>query len=50
VGWERDGETTILFRKKLKGSGFSDHDIVNEEMHVIWAVGQEPGEYSHSPA
>ena len=39
AGWERDGETVIMFRKKLKGNGFTDHDIVDENMHVIWAVG-----------
>jgi hypothetical protein len=49
LGFERDGETTIIFRKKIKPDGFTDHEIVNEEMHVIWAVGQEPGEYSHVP-
>ena len=50
AGWERDGETIIMFRKSLKGSGFSDHDIVNENMHVIWAIGQEPGDYFHAPS
>ena len=49
LGFERDGETTIIFRKKIKPDGFTDHEIVNEDMHVIWAVGQEPGEYSHVP-
>ena len=49
TGWERDGETTILFRKKLSASGPSDHAIVDANMHVIWALGQEPGNYAHSP-
>jgi hypothetical protein len=49
LGFERDGETTIIFRKKMKADGFTDHDIVNEDMHVIWAVGQEPGQYHHIP-
>jgi hypothetical protein len=49
AGWERDGETIIMFRKKLEGNGFTDHEIINENMHVIWAVGQEPGDFSHSP-
>ena len=49
IGWERDGETTIVFRKKLSASGPTDHSIVNENMHVIWALGQDQGEYSHSP-
>ena len=50
AGWERDGETIIMFRKKLKGNGFTDHDILNENMHVIWATGQEPGDYTHRPS
>ena len=33
----------------MKSDGFTDHEILNEEMHVIWAVGQEPGDYSHIP-
>lgn len=50
LGFERDGETTILFRRKLAtGGGKSDHDILNEEMHVIWAIGQEPDNYFHAP-
>ena len=50
VGFERDGETTILFRKKLDAtSGFSDASIGNEELHVIWAIGQEPENYFHAP-
>ena len=27
--YEKDGETIIMFRKKLKANGFTDHDIVN---------------------
>ncbi|QQP38779.1 Uncharacterized protein FKW44_019459, partial [Caligus rogercresseyi] len=42
-----NGETVIFFRKKIKSNGFSDHDIVNENMHVIWAMGQESGDYVH---
>ena len=49
LGFERDGETTILFRKKLNSEAFSDHSIVNDEMHVIWAIGQEPDNYFHAP-
>lgn len=49
VGFERDGETTILFRKKLKANDFSDHDIVNDEMQVIWAIGQDPENVYHAP-
>ena len=49
IGWERDGETVIIFRKKLTASGPTDHSIANEHMHVIWAAGQDQGDYSHSP-
>jgi len=49
LGWEEDGETTIIFRKKLVANGPTDHSITNAAMHVIWAVGQKQGEYSHSP-
>ena len=49
LGYERDGETTILFRKRLDASHFSDHSIVNEEMHVIWAIGQDQDDVFHSP-
>ena len=34
VGWEEDGVTTIIFRKKLSANGPTDHTIGNEEMHV----------------
>lgn len=27
----------------------TDHSIENDLMHVIWAQGQEPGRYHHSP-
>ena len=49
IGWEEDGETTIIFRKKMVANGPTDHSILNDNMHVIWAVGQKQGEYSHSP-
>lgn len=48
-GFEKDGVTTILFRKKLSAVERSDHSIENELMHVIWAKGQEPGKYVHFP-
>ena len=50
TGWEEDGITTLVFRKPLQANGPTDHSIVEEEMHVIWATGQEQGMYSHSPA
>jgi len=49
VGWEEDGVTTIIFRKKLSANGPTDHTIGNEEMHVIWAHGQEEEGYTASP-
>ncbi|TRY75553.1 hypothetical protein TCAL_06383 [Tigriopus californicus] len=49
LGFERDGETTILFRKKLSPEGFSDHEVLNDQMHIIWAIGQEPDNFFHSP-
>ncbi|GLV40155.1 nahoda [Carabus blaptoides fortunei] len=49
LGWEKDGITTIVFRKKLKATEMSDHSIEEDLMHVIWAQGQEPGKYVHVP-
>ena len=34
MGWEEDGVTTLIFRKKLSANGPTDHTIGNEEMHV----------------
>lgn len=48
-GFEKDGVTTIFFRKKLIAEHPSDHTIVNDLMHVIWAKGQEKGKYVHYP-
>lgn len=50
MGYEKDGVTTILFRRKLSTNDLTDHDIVNDNMHVIWAKGQEPGKYQHRPS
>ncbi|XP_049881200.1 uncharacterized protein LOC126377502 isoform X3 [Pectinophora gossypiella] len=49
TGFEENGVTTIMFRKKLKAKEPTDHSIVDDQMHVIWARGQEPGKYVHSP-
>lgn len=48
-GFEENGVTTIIFRRKLQSTDVADHSIVNDLMHVIWARGQEPGKYVHSP-
>lgn len=49
MGFERDGVTTILFRRKLETNEPTDHAIREGGMHVIWAKGQEPGQYIHHP-
>lgn len=49
IGFEKDGVTTILFRKKLEAEEPTDHSIENDLMHVIWAQGQEKGKYVHLP-
>ncbi|KAK8372669.1 hypothetical protein O3P69_011719 [Scylla paramamosain] len=49
LGWEVDGQTMILFRRKLEASEPTDHPITKGAMHVIWARGQEVGNYVHSP-
>lgn len=49
-GFEKDGVTTIVFRRKLESKEPTDHSIVDDLMHVIWARGQEPGSYVHAPA
>lgn len=49
AGFEENGVTTIIFRRKLESKDVADHSIVNDLMHVIWARGQEPGKYVHSP-
>jgi hypothetical protein len=51
IASERDGITKAIFRRKLVSTdGYQDHDITNEAMHVIWAIGQTPGASFHSPA
>lgn len=48
-GFEENGVTTIIFRRKLESKDVADHSILNDLMHVIWARGQELGKYIHSP-
>lgn len=38
--WENYGFT---------GTEATDHSVIDEPMHVIWAVGQEPEKYKHFP-
>ncbi|XP_013389566.1 uncharacterized protein LOC106158210 [Lingula anatina] len=49
LAYEQNGVTTVLFRKKLEATEQQDHDIRNELMHVIWARGQQIGQYHHNP-
>lgn len=39
-GFEENGVTTIIFRRKLNSTDVSDHSIVDDLMHVIWARGE----------
>jgi hypothetical protein len=48
-GFENNGVTTIVFRKKLEATEPTDHSIEDDLMHVIWAKGQEPGKAVHFP-
>lgn len=48
-GFEENGVTTIIFRRKLESADPFDHSIENDLMHVIWARGQESGKYIHAP-
>lgn len=50
LGYELDGQTVILFRRKLNVSDETDHSIGTEAMQVIWSRGQETGSYVHRPA
>lgn len=39
MGFERDGVTTILFRRKLAADEhFSDHEIIDGAMQVLYAL------------
>lgn len=49
TGWEEDGKTVLIFRRRIRSTDASDHDLVGE-MHVIWARGQEANEYNHFPS
>ncbi len=49
TGWEKDSKTTLIFRRKVRSTDGPDHALDSGEMHVIWARGQEPGNYVHNP-
>lgn len=48
TGWEENGKTFLIFRRRIRSTDVADHDLIGD-MHVIWARGQESGEYVHSP-
>ncbi|GBP74468.1 DBH-like monooxygenase protein 2 homolog [Eumeta japonica] len=48
-GFEENGVTTLMFRKKIQAKEPTDHGIVDDIMHLIWARGQEPEKYVHRP-
>lgn len=49
AGFEINNVTTIVFRRKLASNDPADHAIEDDLMHIIWARGQEPNKYVHSP-
>lgn len=49
MGFEKNGVTTIVFRRKLTSNELTDHEIIDGNMQVIWAMGQQPGRYIHQP-
>ena len=49
MGFEENGVTTIAFRRSLESQEPSDHTI-EENMMLIWSVGQTHGNYNHKPA
>lgn len=47
TGWEKDGVTTLIFRRKLKARDqIADHSIAGE-MLVIWARGKQAVFFCH---
>jgi len=48
IGWEKGNKTVLIFRRKIRATDPFDHDI-DGEMHVIWARGQQTGDYVHKP-
>ncbi|XP_071117126.1 uncharacterized protein [Haliotis cracherodii] len=49
LGFEENGYTVILFRKKLTATERTDYSIDEVPMSVIWARGQDSGMYVHIP-
>lgn len=49
TGWESNGVTTLIFRRKIRSRDGPDHSLDGGDMLVIWARGQEPDEYVHDP-
>lgn len=49
MAFERNGKTTIMFRRKFDTADPADAIIENDDMSVIWAHGQTPGKPVHRP-
>ena len=49
IGFEENGKTTIIFRRKLRSTEQTDHSFENDNMMLIWAIWQSQGEYVHRP-
>ncbi|ESP05236.1 hypothetical protein LOTGIDRAFT_152053 [Lottia gigantea] len=49
LGFENDGQTVIVFRRKVQAFHRSDHTIEKGIMSVIWAHGQIEDSYRHNP-
>lgn len=47
--YEEDGHTVVLFRKPLLASELTDQPLEDTPTLVIWARGQEHGDYVHLP-
>ncbi|KAH7971442.1 hypothetical protein HPB49_024151 [Dermacentor silvarum] len=47
--YEEDGTTVVFFRKPLAANELSDQPLKNAPTLLIWAQGQEHGNYVHSP-
>ena len=39
LGWEEDGKTFVMFRRKMVTSGKADHPF-KDKLHFVWAHGQ----------
>lgn len=49
LAYEQGGRTVVVFRRPLVTADPADHSIDDTPQHVVWARGQEPGQYCHTP-